>query len=375
MPCPAPLPCPAVMKAAPIAEHAATAHAGRRGAPASPGRALRRLQASARLALQASARLALLASAGLVLQAGPVLAQTAAYPSRPVTLVVPNPPGGVVDASARLVGDPLTRLLGQAVVIENKGGASGNIAYQQVARAPKDGYTLLVSYSAYHVGNPAMFAKLPWEQKDFVPVALVAAATNVITANPSVPPNTLKDFIAYVKTRPGQLNFASQGNGSLSHVGTALFESTTGTDMTHVPYKGSGPAIQDVLGGQVQVFITTPPSVMGHIQAGKLKAYAVTSKTRHPMLPNVPTTAEAGLPGFELEAWVGLFAPAGTPPAVVAMLSEQVKKALELPETRARAATLGIEPRYLGPEALAALVARDTDYWGAVIKTRRISAD
>ena len=298
-----------------------------------------------------------------------------AFPSKPITFIVPNPPGGVVDSSARLIGDPLTKLLGQAVVIDNKGGASGNIAMQQVARAPKDGYTLLISYSAYHVGNPAMFAKLPWAQADFAPVALIAAATNVITAHPSVPASNLKEFIAHLKTQPGKLNFASQGNGSLSHVGTALFEQVTGTDMLHVPYKGSGAAIADVLGGQVQVFMTTPPSVMGHVQAGKLKAFAVTSKTRHPMLPNVPTTAEAGLPGFELEAWVGLFAPAGTPPAVIAQLSEQVKKALALPETQQRAATLGIETRYLGPEALAALVARETDYWGKIIKTRQIVAD
>jgi tripartite-type tricarboxylate transporter receptor subunit TctC len=145
--------------------------------------------------------------------------------------------------------------------------------------------------------------------------------------------------------------------------------------MVHVPYKGSGAAIQDVLAGQVQMFMTTPPSVMGHVQAGKLKAYAVTSKTRHPMLPNVPTTAEAGMPGFELEAWVGLFAPAGTPSAVINQLSEQVKKALELPETKQRAATLGIEVRYMGPEALAALVQKDTEYWGKVIKSRNIVAD
>ncbi|WP_119154709.1 Bug family tripartite tricarboxylate transporter substrate binding protein [Caldimonas tepidiphila] len=297
------------------------------------------------------------------------------FPTKPITIVVPNPPGGVVDGSARLVSDPLAKLIGQAVVVENKPGASGNIAYQGVARAPKDGYTLLASYSAYHVGNPSMFGKLPWEQKDFVPVALVAAATNVITAHPSVPPNDLKGFIAHLKSNPGKLNYASQGNGSLSHVGTALFEQTTGTNMVHVPYKGSGAAIQDVLAGQVQVFMTTPPSVMGHVQTGKLKAYAVTSKTRHPMMPNVPTTAEAGLPGFELEAWVGLFAPAGTPPAVVAQLSEQVKKALELPETKQRAAALGVEPRYLGPDALAQLVQRETDYWGKLIKSRNITAD
>jgi tripartite-type tricarboxylate transporter receptor subunit TctC len=307
------------------------------------------------------------------LAAAPAAAQLQA--GRPVTLVVPNPPGGVVDTSARLIAEPLGKLLGQAVVIENKGGASGNIAYQAVAQAPKDGHTLLISYSAYHVGNPAMFAKLPWVQKDFVPVALLTAATNVIAAHPSVPANSLKEFIAYAKAHPGQLNYASQGNGSLAHVGTALFEQVTGTDMTHVPYKGSGPAIQDVLGGQVQVFVTTPPSVMQHVQAGKLKAFAVTGKTRHPGLPQVPTTAEAGLPGFELEAWVGLFAPAGTPAVTVQQLTEQVRKALDSPEAKAAATKAGIELRYLGPEALGALVTRETDYWGRLIRTRQIHAD
>jgi tripartite-type tricarboxylate transporter receptor subunit TctC len=298
-----------------------------------------------------------------------------AWPAKPVTLVVPNPPGGVVDTSARIVSEPLARLLGQAVVVENKGGASGNIAYQQVALAPKDGYTLLISYSAYHVGNPSLFPKMPWAQKDLVPVALLTAATNVITANPAVPPNTLKEFITYVKANPGKLNYASQGNGSLSHVGTALFESTTGTEMTHVPYKGSGPAIQDVLGGQVQVFMTTPPSVMQHVQAGKLKAYAVTGKTRHPGLPNVPTTAEAGLPGFELEAWVALFAPAGTPAEVITTLTGKVKAALDTPEAKNAAAKSGIELRYLPPDALAELVRRDTVYWADVIKAKNIRAD
>ena len=298
-----------------------------------------------------------------------------AFPSKPVTLIVPNPPGGVVDSSARLIGDQLASVLGHPVVVDNKPGASGNIAYQHVARSAKDGHTLLVSYSAYHVGNPSMFAKLPWDQKEFAPVALISAASNVIAAHPSVPAGNLKDFIAYVKQNPGKLNYASQGNGSLAHVGTALFEQQTGIDMVHVPYKGSGPAIQDVLAGQVQVFITTPPSVMGHVQAGKLKAFAVTSKARHPSLPNVPTVAEAGLPGFELEAWVGLFAPAGTPQPVIAKLSESVKKVLESAETQKRAATLGIETRYMDPDQLAGLVRRETDYWGKVIKSRHITAD
>ena len=316
-------------------------------------------------------RLALLST--LALACAAVGAQT--FPSKAITLIVPNPPGGVVDTSARIVSDPLSKALGQAVIVENKPGASGNIAYQNVALAAKDGHTLLVSYSAYHVGNPSMFAKMPWAQKDLAPVALLTAATNVIAVHPSIPATNLKEFIAYLKANPGKVNFASQGNGSLSHVGTALFEQTTGTDMVHVPYKGSGAAIQDVLGGQVQVFMTTPPSVMQHVQAGKLKAFAVTGKTRHPGLPNVPTTAEAGLAGFELEAWVGLFAPAGTPPAVIAQLTEAVKKSLDTPEAKANAVKQGIELRYQGPDALAALVTRETDYWGKLIKTRNITAD
>lgn len=314
-------------------------------------------------------------SFGASLAAPFALAQGAAYPTKPVTIVVPNPPGGVVDTSARLVSDALARQLGQAVVIDNRAGGSGNIAYQLVARAPKDGYTLLASYSAYHVGNPAMFAKLPWDQKDLVPVGLIAAATNVITVNPSLPVNNLKEFIAYLKQNPGKVNYASQGNGSLSHVGTELFCQTTQTRMTHVPYKGSGAAIQDVLSGQVQVFMTTPPSVIGHIQTGKLKALAVTSKMRHPMLPNVPTTAEAGLPGFELEAWVALFAPAGTPPEVIAKLTDTLKAVLAQPETKKRAETVGIEARYMDPPALAALVKKDTEYWGKIIKAKNITAD
>jgi tripartite-type tricarboxylate transporter receptor subunit TctC len=319
-------------------------------------------------------RMALTAALSLMVAWAPN-AWSQTWPSKPITLTVPNPPGGLVDTSARIVAEALAKLLGATIVIENKAGASGNIAYQQVALAPKDGHTLLVSYSAYHVGNPAMFAKLPWAQKDLVPVALLTAATNVITAHPSVPANTLAEFIAYLKANPGKLNFASQGNGSLSHVGTALWEQATGTDMVHVPYKGSGAAITDVLAGNVQVFITTPPSVMQHVNTGKLKAFAVTGRNRHPGLPNVPTATEAGLPGFELEAWVGLFAPGGTPAPIVAQLTDAVRRALETPEAKANVAKQGIEVRYLAPPQLAALVDKDTAYWGRLIKSRNITAD
>ena len=303
------------------------------------------------------------------------LALAQGYPSKPINLIVPNPPGGVVDTSARLLSDPLSRILNATVVVDNRGGGSGNVAYGHVARSAPDGYTLLVSYSAYHVGNPSLTPKLPWSQKDLAPVALLTTATNVIAVHPSVPANNLKEFIDYLKKNPGRLSYASQGNGSLSHIGTEMFKAQTGTSMVHIPYRGSGPAIQDVLAGQVQVFITTPPSVMQQVQNGKLKALAVTGKTRHPGLPNVPTTAEAGLKGFELEAWVGLFAPAGTPPDVIAKLTASVKQSLEQPSTKTRAAAAGVELRYLPPEALDALVKRETEYWAKTIKAAGITAD
>lgn len=298
-----------------------------------------------------------------------------AYPSKPITLVVPNPPGGLVDTSARIVGDTLAKVIGQTIVVDNRGGGSGNVAYGIVSRAQPDGYTLLTSYSAYHVGNPWLFSKLPWAQKDFTPVALVTVATNVITAHPSVPANNLQEFVAYLKKNPGKLSYASQGNGSVSHIGTEMFKAQTGTSMVHIPYKGSGDAIKDVLGGNVQVFMSTPPSVMQHVQTGKLKAFAVTGKTRHPGLPNVPTTAEAGLKGFELESWVAIFAPAGTPPDVVQKLTTSIEKALATPEAKARADAAGIEIRYLPPAKLGEMVTRETAFWGKTIKEQHITAD
>jgi len=303
------------------------------------------------------------------------LASAQDYPSKPIVLVVPNPPGGFVDASARLLSDALAKVAGQSVVIDNRGGGSGNVAYQAVARANPDGYTLLNSYSAYHVGNPHLTPKLPWAQKDFVPVAMITVATNVIAVHPSVPANDLSEFIKHTRSHPGKLSYASQGNGSLSHIGTEMFKLQTKTSMVHIPYRGSGPAVLDVLSGQVQVFITTPPSVMGHIKAGKLKGLAVAGKTRHPGLPSVPTATEAGLKGFELEAWVGIFAPAGTPADIVTKLSGQIKAALDMPETKARADSAGIELRYLAPAALEALVKSDTDFWGKTIQAAGIKAD
>ena len=319
-------------------------------------------------------RFAVLAlSAGALLAPLGLSAQT--FPARPVSLVVPNPPGGLVDTSARLVGDSLAKVMGQSVVIENKPGASGNLAYQMVARGAKDGHTLLVSYSGYHIANPILMDKLPWDLKDLTPVGLVTVATNVVAVHPSVPVNTLREFIAYAKANPDKLNYASQGNGSVSHIGTEIFKMQTGAQMTHVPYKGSGQAIADVLAGQVQVFITTPPSVMQHVQTGKLKALAVTGKIRHPGMPQVPTVAEAGLSNFELESWVAIYAPAGTPAAVLQKLSGDLKRAMDMPETRQRADAAGIEVRYLSPADTTRVLERETADWAKAIKAANIRMD
>lgn len=312
----------------------------------------------------------------IALAFGAQLSMAQTFPDRPITLVVPNPPGGLVDTSARLLSEPLSRVIGQPVIVDNKPGASGNTAYQYVAKAKPDGYTLLISYSGYHVGNPALMDKLPWDPiKDFSPVALLTVSTNVIAVHPSVPVNNLKEFIAYAKANPGKLNYASQGNGSVSHIGTEIFKQTTGVDMVHVPYKGSGAAIQDVLAGQVQVFISTPPSLMQHIQSGKLKGLAVTGKSRHPGMPNVPTTTEAGLPSFQLESWVALYAPTGTPAPVITKLTDSVKQSLAMPEVKERAEAAGVELRYLSPTAMDALLKKELPYWNKAIKAAHITLD
>jgi len=301
----------------------------------------------------------------------PAHAQT--FPTKPITLVVPAPPGGVVDATGRLLGEAMSRQLGQPVVIDNRGGASGNIGYSHVARATGDGYTLLTSYSAFHLGNPSLFPKPGWAQSDFVPIAMAAVATNVIAVHPSIPANTLGELIAYLKSNPDKVSYASQGSGSLAHVGTEIFKAQTSTSILHVPYRGSGPAIQDMLSGQVQLFITTPPSVMQHIQSGKLKGIAVTGKSRHPGLPQVPTTAEAGLPGFELEGWVALFAPAATPVEVINRLAAAAKASVEAPEVISKARAAGLEIRFLPPAALQDLVRAETAGWANTIKSANIT--
>jgi tripartite-type tricarboxylate transporter receptor subunit TctC len=298
------------------------------------------------------------------------------FPTKPVTMVVPVPPAGILDTVARMVAPSMAQTLGQPVLVENKSGAGGNIAANAVARAAPDGYTLLVGYSMFHVGNPSMYSNLSWDPlKDFTPVGMLVVAPHVLAVNPSVPAKTLQELVDYAKANPGKMNYATSGNGSVPHVGVELFKQQNNLDITHVPYRGAGPAMQDVVAGNVQMTVATPPSLLGFVQTGKMRPLAVAASQRLAQLPDVPTSAEAGFPGFELEAWVALFAPAGTPPAAIARLTDAVKIALESPKVRKSLETAGVEIRYMPPAQLDAEVRKDIQYWSKVIKTANIRAD
>jgi len=313
---------------------------------------------------------------GAAALAAPKVFAQGKYPQRPITLVVPTAPGGSTDFTARLIADPLSKALGQPVVVDNKPGASGNIGNQFVARAKPDGYTLLVSYSGYHVGNPHLFKQAGWDPiKDFAPVAMMTRAPQVIAARPNLPAGNLKELIAYAKANPGKLNYASSGNGSIQHIAGELFKQLTGTFITHIPYKGSGPAVQDLMGGQVDLFITTPAGVVSQVQGGRLKALAVTSKQRLASLPNVPTAAESGLQGYELDSWFALYAPAGTPADIVQQLNAEIAKILQAPETRRKADESGTAVEAMTPTQLAAFTRKELDYWGTVIQKARITVE
>ncbi len=317
----------------------------------------------------------LLAIATAFALALPAVAVAQTFPTKSIRLIVTYPPGGGADLMARLVAPKMAAVLGQPVVVENKAGASGQIGAAEVARAAPDGHTLMLDASSFAV-NPGLYAKLPYDSaKAFMPLAVLALYPNVLVVTPSFAPKSAQELIALAKAKPGTVAFASSGNGSAQHLAGELFRARTGVDMTHIPYKGGGPAMNDVIGGQVPVFFANIASGLGHIKGGKLRPLAVTGAKRSTALPDVPTMAEAGVPSYEVYEWNAIFAPAGTPAPMVARLAEAIDKAMQSPEIRERVATLGGDIAGYGPKEADAFVREQTELWAKVIRLANIKPD
>ena len=318
---------------------------------------------------------AALTGAGLL--PGAAMAQPDAHwPSKPIKWVVPFPPGGAMDVIARTLGDKAARELGQAFVVENRPGAGGNIGADYVAKQPADGYTIMIT-SIGMATNKSLYAKLSYDPvKDFAPISLLAVVPNVLVVNAAKNPDkSVKEVIAHAKKEPGKLTYASAGNGTSIHLAGEVFASMAGVNILHIPYKGSGPAITDMLGGQVDLMFDSITSARPHIQSGKLRALGVTTAKRSGALPDVPTIAEAGVPGYEVSPWFAVFAPAGTPPEVVAKLNKVLNDAMKEPDTLKKLESVGAEPIGTTPQELATHLNKELDRWGKIKKERNIRLD
>jgi tripartite-type tricarboxylate transporter receptor subunit TctC len=312
-------------------------------------------------------------AAFLIAVASGVHAQT--YPSKPIRWIVPFPPGGSTDLLARIVGQKLTESWGQQVVVENRGGAGGTLGAGEAARAPADGYTLLMG-AIHHTIATSVYPKLPYDfQKDLAPITVVAIVPNVLVVNPSVPANSVKELIAYAKANPGKLTYGSAGTGTAHHLIGEQFNAQAGVNIVHVPYKGSAPAVADLIGGQVSIMYDTVASCLPHVKAGKLRPLAVATAKRASALPDVPTIAEAALPGFEVTTWFGALAPAKTPQEIVIKLNAEIVKILNMPDVKKRLAEAGAEPVGNTPEEMAAQIKRETEEFGKIVKQAKITPD
>ncbi|MNR76089.1 Tripartite tricarboxylate transporter family receptor [compost metagenome] len=318
-------------------------------------------------------RIPLLVMAGLCLSFS-AFAQT--WPTRPVTLIVPFPPGGGTDAFARPLAAQLTKQLGKSVIIDNRGGAGGTLGAGVAAKSPADGYTFFIG-AAHHAIAPALYPKLAYDlQKDFIPITVIATPPQVIVVNTQrVPVQDLKGMLDYVRKNPGKLNFGSAGNGTSHHLAGELFKIQTKTFITHIPYRGAGPALQDLIGGQLDLMFDGLGSSASHIKSGRIKALAVASAKRAPGFPDVPTAAEAGVPGYEVSTWYGLWAIKGTPPEVVERMTEEVKKALASPEIQQNWTNAGSDIPHMSPAEFSTMIASEIARWGQVVKSSGVKLE
>ena len=293
---------------------------------------------------------------------------SAAFPDKPVKVIIGFPAGGPLDQHARLITDKLQAVLGQPVLIDYKSGAGGTVGAQEVMKAPADGYTLMLANTGVMVINPAIYGKLPYATlRDFTPIARTAMQPLALLVNPKVPANTLKEFVDYARARPGQVNYGSAGNGGISHLVPEMFKTATGLFMVHIPYRGSAPAFTDLMGGQVQFMAESIPQAASYHKQGKVRALAVTSRERNPALPDVPTVMETGIKNFEVVGFYGFLAPAGTPKDVVAKLSDAFKQVLAMPEVRNRMITQGADPAFLGADEFAKYLAAEMPRWADAV--------
>ena len=324
--------------------------------------------------LQPTKRTLMRATAGALLLLAAPLSMAQAWPTRPIRLVVPFPPGGLIDNMARLVGSRLSQELGQPVVIDNKPGAGGNVGAAEVARAPADGYTLLMASPALTI-SPAVYKNLPYQPSQLAPVALLGRVPNVLLVNPASGIGKVQDLVGRAKAKPGQLNYASNGNGTSLHLSAELFKRRSETFITHVPYRGAAAAITALLSGEVDMMFDNLPSAIGQIQAGKLRALAVTTAQRSSALPDVPTLAEAGMDGFNVSAWFGVAAPAGLPAPVATRLADALQKVVQQPEVAAAMQRQGADPAFMDAASAAAALNADAAQWKQVAAFAKIQLD
>jgi len=305
----------------------------------------------------------------VVLAAMPSLATAQAYPAKPIRWISPWPAGGANDIFSRAIGQKIGESLGQQVLVDNRPGAAGTIGSDIAAKAPADGYTLVMGSSPTHAIAPALYPALPYDPlRDFSAVTLVGSVPNVLVLHPSVPAKTVKEFIAVAKARPGKLNFASTGNGTSQHLSAELFKFMAGLDMVHIPYKGTAPALTELVAGQVDLAFENMPALIPHIQAGRLRALAVTTTKRSAVMPELPTIAEAALPGYDASVWFGVFAPAGTPRPVVERLHGEILKALQTQDLKSRMVAMGTDVSGMGPDDFSAYVRKEIPKWANLVK-------